>query len=441
LPTPYDELPYESQPIPQTAPEQLALVSRYFGGPAPIIEGCHYLEIGCGSAANLLPLAFYRPRDTYVGLDAAETALSSGREAAERIGLDNLMLVRGELADRASWPEGPFDFVLAHGVFSWVGPEIREALLELVAASLAPEGVACVSYNAMPGFFPRALLRQTLLRFVDPAEPLSGRTARAREVASVLSRALGATDHPYAHLLVHEATRAVEATDGYVAHELIAPHNEAFWYGDFVALARERGLEPIGDNWLYQPEQRPPPEVWEAVCAFTSDRNQQNELADVLRYRQLRCTLLRRSDAPTGEPAGADLIEQVQLATPGCTVSASVAPAVERVVRAWPASIPFSEAVAAVEADVREAVKAELHEAFARGELMWRLVEPRLGSSPRAGRANALVRHEARARGIITSPTHRTWSLSPEQREDVADGRVNEPQLRRMLAAWGMLTS
>lgn len=438
-PSAYDEVPYESLPIPYSAPEQLSLVSQFYGGPASKIDGCTYLEIGCGSAGNLLPLAYYRPADHFVGFDASEAAIATATQAASTLGIDNLELFEADLADVADADvlEGRvFDFVLAHGVLSWIAPALRQALLSLVARTLAPGGVACVSYNTMPGFGPRGMLRETLLRLTDGAATPSRRVQEARRVSAFLVEQLAPSRHPYAAMMVREARRVVDATDGYVAHELLAEHNHAFWYGELDALARTHGLSHVGDNWLYQPAQAPPEEVWSAVCDFSADEPRRTELIDTVRYRQHRSSLLRLASEPVEEGSrGVDLITRSRLACDGhVEVNATTRGAIDRLRRAWPRSLPFAEL--ADDGD-QDALARELEPLFISGELELRLRDPDfVHASTR--RANPLVRHLCASARVMCAPTHHAWTPTPEQRAEIADVII-DPGLHAMLAMWGML--
>ena len=65
---------------------------------------------------------------------------------------------------------GEFDYVIAHGVYSWIAPAARDALLAACRGHLAPGGVAYVSYDVLPGGHLREITRQMLrwhLREVD----------------------------------------------------------------------------------------------------------------------------------------------------------------------------------------------------------------------------------------------------------------------------------
>jgi cyclopropane fatty-acyl-phospholipid synthase-like methyltransferase len=74
------------------------------------------LELGCGDAGNLVPMAVALPAASFVGVDAAPGAIARGRQLVAALGLDNVTLEARALEDFAAPPAG-FDFVIAHGVY------------------------------------------------------------------------------------------------------------------------------------------------------------------------------------------------------------------------------------------------------------------------------------------------------------------------------------
>ena len=71
------------------------------------------------------------------------------------VGLDNVRLeVRDILDDRRALEE--FDYIIAHGVYSWVPKPVQDALLGLCRDHLSPNGIALVDYNVAPGWHVRA---------------------------------------------------------------------------------------------------------------------------------------------------------------------------------------------------------------------------------------------------------------------------------------------
>ena len=161
--TPYDALAYPTAIFNQTQPDRLATLARLCGLNPPPIETAHVLEIGAGDGMNLLALAVAYPHARFTGFDLAPTAVARGRRWIAESGVGNMTLTALDILDAAEVLEGEFDYIIAHGVYAWVPPVVREATMALVGRKLSPDGVAFVSYNAMPGGFIRLALRDALL--------------------------------------------------------------------------------------------------------------------------------------------------------------------------------------------------------------------------------------------------------------------------------------
>src|SRR5689334_11217658 len=125
---PYDEVLYRGRAFPQTHPDRLATIARLFGMCPPPVEACRVLELGCGDGGNLIPMAYALPGSEFVGIDLGERGIAAGREMVEAIGVSNVDLrCLGIL--NAGAQLGRFDYILAHGVYSWVPPAVQEWLL------------------------------------------------------------------------------------------------------------------------------------------------------------------------------------------------------------------------------------------------------------------------------------------------------------------------
>src|SRR5437764_4888582 len=192
----YDVVDYPSHPLPQAHPDRLATLATLFGlRPAPV-ERCRVLEIGCGSGGHLLSLALQLPESRFVGVDLSETAIAHGNQARQALGLHNLTLHHADLMEFAP-EDGPFDYVIAHGFYSWVPAAVRDRLLALSRAVLAPHGVVYVSYNTLPGCHLRRMLREMMLFHVrnltDPEERIDQALALTRFLAEGAPRVEGFT--------------------------------------------------------------------------------------------------------------------------------------------------------------------------------------------------------------------------------------------------------
>ena len=147
----YDEIPYDSKPLFATHPDCLCVAGRLRGLAAAPATNCRVLELGCATGGNLIPMAYGLPESRFVGIDLSPVQIAAGQELCRQVGLKNIELKTASIADLdESW--GKFDYIICHGVFSWVPPAIRDKILGSCRQLLAPAGVAYVSYNTYPGW-------------------------------------------------------------------------------------------------------------------------------------------------------------------------------------------------------------------------------------------------------------------------------------------------
>jgi SAM-dependent methyltransferase len=145
-PTTYDDVPYTSYPYVRTSPDRLCTLARFFGVPAPAPSRARVLELGCASGGNLLPMADALPEAQFVGIDLSARQIEDGRALAQEAGLENIELRHASILDvDASW--GSFDYVICHGVYSWVPPDVQRHILAIGRDCLSEGGVAYISYN------------------------------------------------------------------------------------------------------------------------------------------------------------------------------------------------------------------------------------------------------------------------------------------------------
>ncbi|MDX6720514.1 MAG: hypothetical protein QOJ63_2768, partial [Solirubrobacteraceae bacterium] len=220
--TSYDTVPYPGSPFAQTHPDRLATHARLFGLDAPDPATCRLLEIGCGDGGNLLPMAHGLPEATFVGIDLSRDAITRARAQAAAIGVENASFAEVSLTAYEPDPLG-FDYVVAHGVYSWVDDGVRDALMALCARALSPNGIAYVSFNALPGGRLREIVRELLLaQLTDVGDP-APRLAEARRLLAWWSTSWG-QDPELGTLSRMAATMSTES-DALLFHDTLSPVN------------------------------------------------------------------------------------------------------------------------------------------------------------------------------------------------------------------------
>jgi SAM-dependent methyltransferase len=171
----YDQVEYDSYPFPQSSPERLATIATLMGMQPGKLEKCRVLELGCSSGGNIIPLADRFANSNFVGIDASVKAIEKGQATIVATGLTNIELRQADILNvDASY--GQFDFIIIHGVYSWVPAHVQKKILEIFAERLTENGVAYVSYNTYPGWHFRGMIRDVMAyhaKFFDTSLPTS----------------------------------------------------------------------------------------------------------------------------------------------------------------------------------------------------------------------------------------------------------------------------
>ena len=168
----YDAIPYPSLPIDAMHPDHLYSIAKLFRLDAPLPDNASILELGCASGGHIIPIAVQMPDAKIVGVDLSRKQIAAGQRTVDALGLKNLKLIAMDF-QRLDASLGQFDYILCHGVFSWVPPEAQQCILQICQARLSTNGVAYISYNAYPGWFARGMIRQMMLPYVSQLPDMS----------------------------------------------------------------------------------------------------------------------------------------------------------------------------------------------------------------------------------------------------------------------------
>jgi len=458
----YDDLPYGSLAVRESHPARLAAVALLFGVEAPSPETARVLELGCAEGGNLLPMAVAAPGATFLGIDLSARQIDTGEARRAALGLTNVTL---RVADVAAFDPGagPFDYVVAHGLYSWVPEPVAEALLALIGRLLAPGGVAFVSYNTYPGWHLRGLVRDLLVRGTagdgSPAEQI----ARARELLAFVTANARDRSPAYGEVLRDASSQFARYDDARLFHEWLEGDNRPVWFLDFAARASRHGLAPLADARLAaMPMGRVKPDVDDILSSRASGRLEKEQLLDVLRNRTFRQTLLVRAPAPGREepdPAALDRLhfttelEPVSGAGPGTSFkgpSGSLStdnPHLVSALRALHEAVPRALPLAALSPGSADELRPALLRCVATG-----LVEARVGDVPCSAAAGDAPVASPFARAgtaegpIVTSLAHHNVGLDPAVRLLLRelDGRPRSEVVRSLaesLVREGLLTT
>ena len=232
----YSELGYKSMPFPYTTPATLEAYAALVGVSAPNPKTARVLELGATYGGNIISQALFNPDATFVGIELSQEQVEKGNEVIANAGLTNVSLIQSDIASIGS-EIGTFDYIIAHGVYSWVDDSVKDALLRLIDEHLAEDGIAYISYNTYPGWHTMEEVRQLMMfsnrdkaQFNHKEKVLHGKT-----IGSIVgSQILKYDNLKERNSKFLGALRSVMQKDEYyVGHDHLEPNNDPVYFYQF----------------------------------------------------------------------------------------------------------------------------------------------------------------------------------------------------------------
>lgn len=150
------------------SPVNLNYVAMMGGAPhRPLADGFTMLELGCGNGMSSVTYAACYPQGEFHAVDFNAEHIANGRAIAEAAGLSNISLHQTSFAEFLQTASPDFDFIVFHGVYSWVSKERRDEIAAIIRAKLKPGGIVYCSYNALPGWAAVQPLRAIMKAYTD----------------------------------------------------------------------------------------------------------------------------------------------------------------------------------------------------------------------------------------------------------------------------------
>lgn len=290
----YDAMPYPSKFFWQTYPDRLASIATLYGMNPATVETCRVLELGCGNGSNLIAHAFNLPRARFVGVDLSENHIIRAKESVKELEISNAEFHRLDVMEMSASEFGEYDFILAHGLFSWIPQSVREKVLLLYREMLAPDGVGYISYNAYPGAHQRDMVRNIMqFHTKDVSDP----TEKVGSAISFLSfLAEHTTDAKiYRAALQQELKRHFEHGTADIFHDDLADVYQPFYFHEFATELEKNNLQFLSEAEIHaMTTQNFAPEVREFLASF--DVIKREQYLDLLRGRVFRQTLVCRRE-------------------------------------------------------------------------------------------------------------------------------------------------
>ncbi len=291
----YDDVPYPSHPYEASHPDHMYTLARLFQLQPTLPERASILELGCASGGNLIPLAVQFPNARIVGVDLSSRQIDEGNHTVKQLGLSNITF-HAEDFQKIDDSFGEFDYILCHGVFSWVPPPVQKRILEICQQRLSATGVAYISYNAYPGWFMRGMIRQMMLHHVANIKESIPKVKQARALLQFLAESTEGQNSPFALYVKQELEMLTKHSDAYLFHDHLEENNNPMFFYEFMNLAKLHELQFLGESSLASMiTSNLPAKAAETLTKLTNDIVQRSQYTDFVTNRMFRQTILCRS--------------------------------------------------------------------------------------------------------------------------------------------------
>jgi SAM-dependent methyltransferase len=453
--TSYDQVPYLFTSFPESHPRRLHAVAHLLGLETPPPAECRVLELGCAVGGNIVPMGYSLPKANLIGIDLVASQIETAKKFADGAGVKNVDLRAASITDvNPSW--GKFDYIITHGVFSWIPHDVGEKVLQICHEQLTPNGIGYISFNTYPGWHVRMWAREAMLFHVEKIEDPIQRARAARDFILALAQSPFASGDKSA-LLKGEVQYLQGKPESYILHEYLETMNHPFYFRDFAQRIAGHGLQYLGDslqNGMVAEEHWGPFKSW--VEANRDDLVRLEQYADFVRNRMFRRALVCHADRTIDRKPFAERAESMRAVAflrqwaEGNGMSRFEHPRGGRLVtgpgplrdalitisRRFPHAIPFKEVIDAGGAS-RGVLARELLNCWMNGMLELYLEPPATLIEPgERPRASTIARYLAAQNQAPINQRHESIPVDPTQRRLIGllDGTRTREQLTTDLA-------
>lgn len=311
----YDAIAYPSKIFSQTNPDNLAVMAKLFGMNPANAENCRVLELGCGNGSNLFAQAFIFPSSEFVGIDLSAGHIKDAKKGAEELSLSNISFHQIDVMEMNAKEFGKFDYIIAHGLISWIPEIVREKVFEIYRAMLAPNGVGYISYNTFPGGHIRDMARRIMRHHtrttIDPTE-------KVQKAMSFLAFLVEHSTEKIAFqpFLERELERHFAHETADVYHDDLAEFYQPQYFYEFVETLGKNGLQFLSEAEITAMSMHSfSPEVREMMETL-DDIVEREQYMDFLRGRFFRQTLVCHQEVQLRRQIEPSILKDFYISSP-----------------------------------------------------------------------------------------------------------------------------
>lgn len=199
---------------------------------------------------TVLIMAANYPEGKFYAIDFNPSHIVRARRLAEEAGLTNITFLEKSFAevdqDVNLLPE--CDFIVLHGIFTWVSDENRQHIINICTRCLKSGGIVYNSYNAKPGW----TMSEPIQKLVYEVSKLyaGNSVARLDQAVSLLKELEAAEPRFFAinkNMIKSRLDMLGSKDKNYLVHEYFHDGWRAFYFTEVAAYMAQAKLEFVGE--------------------------------------------------------------------------------------------------------------------------------------------------------------------------------------------------
>ena len=312
----YDAVPYASFPYPYSSHERMHTIGKLFGMQPVDYKKARVLELGCASGGNILPLASQYPDSEFTGVDSSRVQIDMAIAHVRNLGLKNIEFRHQSIMDITE-DLGQFDYIITHGILSWVPMEVQDKILSVCNNNLTDNGIAYISYNTYPGWnFVKSLRDMMLYHTANFSDPARKVTEAANLLEFIRKANPDAENYPYLQVITNELKMLEKVNPSYLYHDHLEVHNEPYYFHEFMHKARTHSLQYLGEVSLSSMFLgNLAAEAAKTLGQIANDIVRVEQYMDFIRNRRFRCTLLVHNNVNINRNLNPNMLQGFYLTT------------------------------------------------------------------------------------------------------------------------------
>lgn len=241
------DVPYPTFVHRQAMPVWLSTLAELNGSIAPDLDKpFRYLELGCAMGIHLHLTAAAHPQGDFVGVDFNAEHLTVAQEGLARTEINNLEFIHASFDQLLEQNLEPFDFIVTHGVWSWIAPEYQQAIVNIINKLLKPQGILYCSYMSHPGSTHFTAVQKLM---TEMARNLRGNSGTKAVQSLHLARKIAESHQGLFEKipsLGQDLENLAQDKPAYIAHDFLSEHWQPQHSADMIRLFGTINLSYIG---------------------------------------------------------------------------------------------------------------------------------------------------------------------------------------------------